>query len=145
MTRERSLRIHMPQSRSSFRYCAHLAYLGVKGEAVVSNPGLVSVGHGGIAVCSVPCKRRVTGSNLPQATAQRSWPSCSVLIHVFVYKEGKWKPDVTNLFLWSYKSQWICFQAKYLSSCGVQNLCRVVLKIKSSRFFDGTLLICYPT
>jgi len=27
------------------------------------------MGRGGVGVCSVPCNRRVAGSNLPQATA----------------------------------------------------------------------------
>ena len=29
------------------------------------------MGRGGVGVCSVPCNRRVAGSNLPQATAQQ--------------------------------------------------------------------------
>ena len=28
-----------------------------------------NVGHGGVGVCSVPCSRRVAGSNPPQATS----------------------------------------------------------------------------
>ena len=30
------------------------------------------MGRGGVGICSVPCNRRVTGSNLPQVTAYRS-------------------------------------------------------------------------
>ena len=35
---------------------------------LISKDKLFTVRHGGVAVCSVPCNRKVTGSNLPQAT-----------------------------------------------------------------------------
>ena len=39
-----------------------------------------TVGRGSVGVCSVPCSRRVAGSNPPQAAAQGSWASPSLAI-----------------------------------------------------------------
>lgn len=41
-----------------------------------------TTGRGGIAVCSVPCKRRVAGWNLLQATAYPPWKNCSPQLSV---------------------------------------------------------------
>ena len=38
----------------------------VPGEVIIC-PDLYGVGRGGVGVCSVPCSRRVAGSNPPQA------------------------------------------------------------------------------
>ena len=48
-------------------------------------------GRGGVGVCSVPCNRKVAGSNIPQATVMRrdlgQVAQCSFIINI-VCKEG---------------------------------------------------------
>src|SRR6218665_2951285 len=49
----------------------------------------ICIGLGGVRVCSVPCNRKVAGSNLPQPSVQWPWTSCSPII---VCGEGNGKP-----------------------------------------------------
>jgi len=49
----------------------------------------LKVNSSGVGVCSVPCNWKVAGSDLPQASADQPWTSCSPII---VSEEGNGKP-----------------------------------------------------
>ena len=53
--------------------CPHRKLLN-KYEEIIINNNNNSVGCGGVRVCSVPCKRRVAGSNLRSDIGQVAHP-----------------------------------------------------------------------